>query len=106
MSPEEQKKNEVVVVHHLSRSASQKPFSKSHGLIKKAFFHWTKPQLLLMTNKNVHIFNLQKQATEKKLKSGAEFNSSLCLHPYGDNLVIGSEDKKVQNGKCSFFGTT
>jgi len=85
----------VVVVHHLSRSASQKPFSKSRGLVKKAFFHWTKPQLLLMTSKNVHIFNLQKQVTEKKLKSGAEFNSSLCLHPYGDNLIIGSEDRKV-----------
>jgi WD40 repeat protein len=48
-----------------------------------------------MTRKNVYIFNLQKQAIVKKLQSGADWNSSLAIHPYGDNIVVGSEDKKV-----------
>lgn len=95
MCPEHELKNQVVMVHHLSKAASQKPFSKSKGLVKKVYFHNSKPQLFLMTSKTVLIFNLQKQAMEKKLKSGAEFNSSLCIHPYGDNIIVGSLDKRV-----------
>lgn len=50
-----------------------------------------------MTRKNVYIFNLQKQAVVKRLQSGVDWNSCLSIHPYGDNLIIGSEDKKVKN---------
>ena len=32
----------------------------------------------------------------KKLQSSAKWISSMAIHPGGDNLIIGSFDKKVQ----------
>ena len=97
-------KSDVVIMHQLSKCASQKPFNKSKGLIKKAYFHTRKPHLIIMTNSNVYIFDLKKQEISKKLKSGADWNSSLSIHPHGDNLVVGSEDKKVIIKLFSYYG--
>jgi ribosome biogenesis protein ERB1 len=38
---------------------------------------------------------LQKQSIVKKYKSGAKWISSISIHPKGDNLILGTYDKKV-----------
>lgn len=35
------------------------------------------------------------QMTTKKMLTGCQWASSLDVHPYGDNVIIGSYDKKV-----------
>lgn len=95
VSPTSAKKNEVVWVHSLSKGQSQRPFAKSKSSLEKAVFHPTKPLLILMCRKSLYIYNLAKHQMVKKLLGGAQWNSSLCLHPRGDNLLVGSFDKKV-----------
>lgn len=95
VSPTSAKKNEVVWVHSVSKGQSQRPFAKSKSSLEKAVFHPTKPLLILMCRKSLYIYNLAKHQMVKKLLGGAQWNSSLCLHPRGDNLLVGSFDKKV-----------
>ena len=43
----------------------------------------------------MRIYNLQKQHLEKKLVAGVKWVSSLAIHPGGDNVIIGSYDKRL-----------
>ncbi len=36
-----------------------------------------------------------KKANVKKLVTGANWNSCMDIHPYGDNLIVGSHGKKI-----------
>eukprot|EP01017_Pseudomicrothorax_dubius_P036383 TRINITY_DN5201_c0_g1_i15.p1 TRINITY_DN5201_c0_g1~~TRINITY_DN5201_c0_g1_i15.p1 ORF type:complete len:523 (+),score=136.10 TRINITY_DN5201_c0_g1_i15:1394-2962(+) len=95
VSPNTQKNNEQVYVHSLSKAASQRPFGKAKSNIQKVAFHPTKPLLFIVTQRNVYVYNLQKQALTRKLNSGAKWISCIAIHPGGDNLIIGSYDKRV-----------
>lgn len=48
-----------------------------------------------MTRKSAFIYNLQKQMIHHRFFSGADWNSSLAIHPYGDILVISSFEGKL-----------
>ena len=84
-----------VLIHSLSKAQTQKPFSKSKGIIETLSFHPTKPLFFVCNDQQVFCYNLQKQTLTRKFHSGARLVSSIALHPKGDNFVIGSYDKKL-----------
>jgi ribosome biogenesis protein ERB1 len=88
--------NRSVLIHQLSRWRSQIPFSKSKGLIQTVLFHPIRPYLFVATQRHVRVYNLSKQELSKKLQTGAKWISSLAIHPKGDNVLVGTYDKRVQ----------
>jgi len=95
VSPNTLKSSDQVFVHSLSKGASTRPFAKSKGNIQKVEFHPSKPLFFIMTLQSVYIYNLQKQVLVKRLKAGAVINSCISVHPKGDNLLVGTSDKRV-----------
>ena len=55
-----------------------------------------RPYLFVATQRHVRIYNLSKLECTKKLQTGAKWISSMAIHPHGDNLLLGTYDKKVQ----------
>jgi len=47
------------------------------------------------TQKNIRVYDLVKQVLAKKLESSAKWISSMAIHPGGDNLIVGTYDRKV-----------
>jgi ribosome biogenesis protein ERB1 len=84
-----------VLIHRISQSKSQTPFTKNKGLIQGVSFHPTKPFFFVASQRNVRIYNLQTQMLVKKLLSPAKWISSLAIHPSGDHVLIGSYDRRV-----------
>eukprot|EP00741_Cyanophora_paradoxa_P025456 tig00000382_g24574.t1 len=81
-----------VVMHQLSRFASQAPFKK--GSLKLLARHEALARLLKLLQ-NVRVYNLAKQELTKKLQTGVKWVSSLDVHPTGDHVVVGSYDKRL-----------
>lgn len=85
-----------VLIHQLSKHASQSPFRKSRGILMDAKFHPSKPVLFVMSQRYIRVYNLQMQQLVKKLLPGARWLSCLDIHPRGgDHLIAGSYDKRV-----------
>jgi len=87
--------NKSVIIHQLSKRSSQCPFKKSKGQIQCVKFHPTRPFFFVATQRYVRVYNLQKQELTKKLMSGVKWISCIDVHPKGDNLIIGSYDKRL-----------
>ncbi|KAG2483393.1 hypothetical protein HYH03_017745 [Edaphochlamys debaryana] len=86
---------QAVVVHQLSKAASQNPFRKNRGRVVRVAFHPAKPFLFVATQNHVRVYNLAKQALAKKLLGGGGSISCLAVHPTGDHVLVGSDDKRV-----------
>ena len=86
----------LALAHTLFSSSPQVPFAKSKGMVQCVLFHPIRPYLFVATQRHVRVYNLAKQELAKKLSSGAKWISSLAVHPKGDNLLVGTYDKKVQ----------
>jgi len=84
-----------VVVHQFSKRRSQCPFKKAKGQIQCVCFHPTRPFFFVATQRYVRVYNLQKQELSKKLMAGVKWISSIDVHPSGDNLIVGSYDKRL-----------
>ncbi|KAI9030437.1 ribosome biogenesis protein BOP1 [Hyaloraphidium curvatum] len=84
-----------ISVHQLSKRQSQHPFRKSKGAVQKMLFHPTKPFLFVATQRYVRVYDLMKQELHKTLMSGVKWISSMDVHPQGDNVIVGSFDKRV-----------
>lgn len=41
------------------------------------------------------MYNLAKQALARKLVAGSGVITSMAVHPSGDHLIVGSEDKRL-----------
>ncbi|CAG4933037.1 unnamed protein product [Parnassius apollo] len=87
-----------VLVHQLSRRRSQLPFRRAPGRLQCAVFHPHRPLLFVATQRVVRVYDLVKQELVRKLLAGAQWISSLALHPAGDNLLVASYDRK-----CMWF---
>ncbi|KAI9295839.1 block of proliferation 1 [Neoconidiobolus thromboides FSU 785] len=87
--------NNVIMIHQLSKQQTQKPFRKLSGSIQSVLFHPTKPIFLIATQRYVRLYNLQLQKLEKRLISGSQWISSLDVHPQGDNVIVGSYDRRL-----------
>lgn len=84
-----------IFIHQISKRQTQAPFNKTKGQVQCVRFHPSKPFFILATQKAVRVYNLLKQALTKKLSPSVQQITSLDVHPEGDNLIIGSLDRKV-----------
>ncbi|EFJ41352.1 hypothetical protein VOLCADRAFT_98698 [Volvox carteri f. nagariensis] len=73
---------QAVVVHQLSKRASQNPFRKNRGRVVRVAFHPSKPFFFVATQNHVRVYNLAKQALAKKLLGGAPpYPCESCRRP-------------------------
>ncbi|KAK7755308.1 Ribosome biogenesis protein erb1 [Diatrype stigma] len=84
-----------VAIHTLSKHLTQIPFRKLPGLAQTAQFHPSRPLFFVATQRAIRCYDLQKQELIKALQPGARWISSFDIHPGGDNLVVGSYDRRV-----------
>ncbi|TPX50523.1 hypothetical protein SeLEV6574_g00839 [Synchytrium endobioticum] len=82
-------------IHQISQHKSQNPFTKNRGLIQRVAFHPLRPFLFVAFQREIRVYNLTKQEMIKRLQPGVQWISSLDVHPGGDNLIIGSYDKRL-----------
>jgi len=85
----------ALYVHQITTFRSQNPFRKTKGKLQFAQFHPTKPYLFVANQQVIRIYNLAKLSLDKKLIPGAKWISSFDIHPGGDNIIMGSYDKRV-----------
>jgi WD40 repeat protein len=90
-----QNPQQAVLVHQLSRGATQNPFRKNRGRAVLSAFHPTKPFFFVATQNHVRVYNLAKQALAKKLLGGGGCVTCLAVHPGGDHLLVGSDDRRL-----------
>ncbi|KAG0345940.1 Ribosome biogenesis protein erb1 [Podila humilis] len=76
-------------------ATTQQPFKKTKGAVQRVMFHPTKPMFFVATQRYVRQYNLQRQELVKTMQTGVKWISSLDVHPAGDNLIIGSYDKRL-----------
>ncbi|XP_030755138.1 ribosome biogenesis protein BOP1 homolog [Sitophilus oryzae] len=84
-----------VLISQISKRRSQLPFAKSKGLVQCILFHPTKPFLFVATQRHVRIYDLIKQSQVKKLLTNSKWISTMAVHPGGDNLLVGTYDRKM-----------
>nr|NVI69946.1 putative ribosome biogenesis protein BOP1 homolog [Cucujiformia] len=87
--------NRSVLISQISRRRSQIPFTKAKGLVQCVLFHPTKPFLFVATQRHVRIYDLVKQNLMKKLLTNSKWISTMAIHPLGDNLLVGTYDRKM-----------
>nr|CAD7403231.1 unnamed protein product [Timema cristinae] len=87
--------NRSVLIHQLSKRRSQIPFNKSKGLVQCVLFHPIRPIFFVATQRNVRVYDLVKQELIKKLLSNAKWISSMAIHHGGDNILVGTYDRKM-----------
>lgn len=85
----------AVMIHQVSRRASNCPFGKHKGLVQTAAFHPIKPILFVANQHAVRSYNLQSGEMESKLEAGVRWISSLEVHPSGEHVVVGSFDQRT-----------
>ncbi|KAJ1992393.1 Ribosome biogenesis protein erb1 [Coemansia spiralis] len=84
-----------VLIHQVGKHKSQRPFRKLKGAVQAIKFHPTRPWFLVTTQRYVRIYNLMQQMLIKTLQPGVKWISSVDVHPQGDNVIVGSYDKKL-----------
>ncbi|KAK4684288.1 ribosome biogenesis protein ERB1, partial [Tremellales sp. Uapishka_1] len=87
--------NKSVLIHQLSKHSTQSPFKKTQGSVQRVAFHPLKPYFFAATQRYIRLYDLAGQKLLKTLQPGLKWISSLDIHPMGDNLIIGSYDKKL-----------
>ncbi|KXS21716.1 BOP1NT-domain-containing protein [Gonapodya prolifera JEL478] len=87
--------NPTLLIHQLSRRASQSPLSKSKGAIQQVAFHPNKPMLYVALQRSIRVYDLASQTLSRKLLSTSRWLSSLSIHPSGDHVLAGGYDRRV-----------
>jgi len=87
--------NKSVLIHQLSKHATQSPFRKVPGQVQRIQFHPHKPWFFAATQRYVRLYDLAGQTLVRTLQTGAKWISSMDVHPGGDNVLVGSYDKKL-----------
>ncbi|KAJ3097468.1 Ribosome biogenesis protein 1 [Physocladia obscura] len=85
----------AVSIHQISKRQTQNPFKKSYGLVQRVQFHPKKPWLFVATQRYVRVYNLMQQELVNKLQPNVKWLSSMEIHPGGDNVLVGSFDKRL-----------
>ncbi|KAI9158829.1 Ribosome biogenesis protein ERB1 [Paramyrothecium foliicola] len=84
-----------VIIHTLSKHLSQVPFRRLPGLAQTAHFHPSRPLFFVATQRMIRCYDLQRQELIKVVQPGARWISSFDIHPGGDNLIVGSYDRRL-----------
>ncbi len=61
---------QAVLVHQLSRGASQNPFRKNRGRVPAVLFHPSKPFFFVAAQNHVYVYNLAKQVRVARCGAG------------------------------------
>jgi ribosome biogenesis protein ERB1 len=85
----------AVAIHTLSKHLTQLPFRRLRGLAQSAQFHPSKAIFFVATRNSIRSYDLAKQELVKILQPGAKWISSFDVHPGGDNLIVGTYDKRL-----------
>jgi ribosome biogenesis protein ERB1 len=85
----------AVAIHTLSKHLTQLPFRRLKGLAQSAQFHPSKSIFFVATRNSIRSYDLAKQELVKILQPGAKWISSIDVHPGGDNLIVGTYDKRL-----------
>lgn len=85
----------MVLIHQLSTRRTQAPFRKPRGLVQRVQFHPTRPFFFVLTQRHLRVYDLQKLELLRKLQPGVKWANSIDVHPLGDNLLLGSYDRRV-----------
>lgn len=84
-----------IAIHTLSKHLTQLPFRRLKGLAQSAQFHPSKPIFFVATKNSIRSYDLARQELLKILQPGAKWISSFDVHPGGDNLIVGTYDKRL-----------
>lgn len=84
-----------VLIHQLSKKATQKLPFKLRGIAVRSTFHPSRSIFFICTQKSVRVYDLLKSKLIKKLDTGLKEASSISVHPGGDNLIVGSKEGKL-----------
>jgi ribosome biogenesis protein ERB1 len=84
-----------VAIHTISKHLSQVPFRKLAGLAQTAHFHPSRPLFFVATQRMIRCYDLQKLELVKVIQPGARWISSFDVHAGGDNLIVGSYDRRL-----------
>jgi WD40 repeat protein len=87
---------QAVMVHQLSKKATQNPFRRSRGRVVRVLFHPSKPLFFVATQNHVRVYNLAKQQLVKKLVGGSGVISCMAVHPSGDHVITGARGHRLQ----------
>lgn len=85
----------AVAIHTLSKHLTQIPFRRLPGIPQYVQFHPSRPLFFVATQRSIRSYDLQKQELVKILQPGARWISSFDIHPGGDNLIVGSYDRRL-----------
>lgn len=85
----------AVAIHTLSKHLTQLPFRRLKGIAQTAQFHPSKAIFFVATKNSIRSYDLAKQELVKILQPGAKWISSMDVHPGGDNLLVGTYDKRL-----------
>ncbi|KAF1364814.1 BOP1NT-domain-containing protein [Lizonia empirigonia] len=84
-----------VAIHTISKHLTQLPFRRLKGIAQTAHFHPHKPLFFVATRNTIRSYDLAKQELVKILTPGAKWISSVAVHPGGDNLLVGTYDRRL-----------
>jgi ribosome biogenesis protein ERB1 len=85
----------AVAIHTVSKHLTQLPFRKLKGIAQTAQFHPSKAIFFVATRNTIRSYDLAKQELVKILQPGAKWISSIDVHPGGDNIIVGTYDKRL-----------
>jgi ribosome biogenesis protein ERB1 len=84
-----------VAIHTVSKHLTQLPFRRLKGIAQTAQFHPSKAIFFVATRNTIRSYDLAKQELVKILQPGAKWISSIDVHPGGDNIIVGTYDKRL-----------
>lgn len=87
--------SQAIAIHTLSKHQTQIPIRKLKAMAQSVAFHPSKPIFFVATQRMIRVYDLAKQESLKILQPGARWISSFDVHPNGENLVVGSFDKRL-----------
>jgi len=85
----------AVAIHTVSKHLTQLPFRRLKGIAQTAQFHPSKAIFFVATRNTIRSYDLAKQELVKILQPGAKWISSMDVHPGGDNILVGTYDKRL-----------
>ena len=88
--PDNEKKNEVISIHRISKAASETNFIKGGNIIRKVYFYPKKPQILILTQTDAlwEAVLLSVVKTYEWRSKPASFDQSQAEKTYVERYVI------------------
>ncbi|KAJ1951990.1 Ribosome biogenesis protein erb1, partial [Dispira parvispora] len=87
----------AVLIHSVTKFRTQRPIRRTKGgPAQQVQFHPTQPWFIVATQRLVHIYDLLEHQLVKSLATNAQWISSVDVHSQGDNILVGSFERRLQ----------